>query len=135
MRDQQNQFTRRKFLGTAAAAAAISIVPRHVLGGPNHVPPSEKVHVAIVGVGEQGMHVYCENLLMHNVWKASQVARVPKEMGVATQMGTHGHSGEGLRQTCEWIWDGAIGAIHEVHAWSDTARWVEHFGLPKKHPP
>src|SRR5450432_1478547 len=31
MNSEQN---RRKFLGTAAAAAAFTIVPRHVLGGP-----------------------------------------------------------------------------------------------------
>lgn len=44
--------TRREFLGAAAAAAtAFTIVPRHVLGGPGHVPPSEKVHVAMVGAG------------------------------------------------------------------------------------
>ncbi len=56
----------------------------------------------------------------HNVWEARLVARVAKETGVATQMGNHGHSGEGIRQTCEWIWDGAIGPVREVHAWSDT---------------
>jgi len=31
-------------------------------------------------------------------------------------MGNHGHSGEGIRQTCEWIWDGAIGRVHTIHA-------------------
>lgn len=44
--------TRREFLATAgAAAAAFTIVPRHVLGGPRFVPPSETVHVALVGAG------------------------------------------------------------------------------------
>lgn len=46
--------TRRQFLGQAiASAAAFSIVPRHVLGGPKFVPPSDKVNVAIVGAGGQ----------------------------------------------------------------------------------
>ncbi|HEX6986934.1 MAG TPA: Gfo/Idh/MocA family oxidoreductase [Planctomycetaceae bacterium] len=44
--------TRRQFLATAAsAAAAFTIVPRHVLGGPGHVPPSEAINVALVGAG------------------------------------------------------------------------------------
>ena len=47
--------TRRQFLGAGAAAvAAAAIVPRHVLGGPKFIPPSEKVHVALVGAGGQG---------------------------------------------------------------------------------
>ncbi len=36
------------------AAGAITIVPRHVLGGPRFVPPSEKVNIALVGAGGQG---------------------------------------------------------------------------------
>ena len=46
--------TRRQFLGTAAAAAAFTVVPRHVLGGAKFVPPSAKVNIALVGAGGQG---------------------------------------------------------------------------------
>ena len=46
--------SRRDFLGAAAAAAVFTIVPRHVLGGPKFVAPSEKVNVAIIGAGGQG---------------------------------------------------------------------------------
>src|SRR5688572_16948563 len=47
--------TRRKLLQSAAVASvAVSIVPRHVLGGPRFVPPSEKVNVGLVGAGGQG---------------------------------------------------------------------------------
>lgn len=49
------QSTRRQFVQAAAAgAAAVTIVPRHVLGGPKFVPPSEKVNVALIGAGGQG---------------------------------------------------------------------------------
>jgi predicted dehydrogenase len=67
-----------------------------------------------------GKHVYCEKPLTHNVWEARAVARVAAETGVATQMGNQGRSGEGHRETVEWIADGAIGAVREVHAWSGT---------------
>src|SRR5215472_16381694 len=50
--------SRRKFLGkTAAAAIAFSIVPRRVLGGGGYVPPSDKVNIAFIGVGAQGLRV------------------------------------------------------------------------------
>jgi predicted dehydrogenase len=41
--------SRRTFMGTAAAAAGFTIVPRHVLGGPLFQAPSDTVNVAIVG--------------------------------------------------------------------------------------
>ena len=50
-----NGISRRKFLGRTAAAAALTIVPRHVLGGEGQVAPSEKTTLATVGTGGQGM--------------------------------------------------------------------------------
>ncbi|MGO8699789.1 MAG: Gfo/Idh/MocA family protein [Limisphaerales bacterium] len=47
--------SRRKFIGTTSTVmAGLSIVPRHVLGGPSFVAPSEKVNIAIIGCGGQG---------------------------------------------------------------------------------
>lgn len=46
--------TRRSFLAGAASAAALTIVPRHVLGGPRHVAPSERLNIAGIGVGGMG---------------------------------------------------------------------------------
>lgn len=47
--------TRRDFLGSTAAAMTFTIVPRQVLGGSGNVSPSEKVNVAIIGTGGQGI--------------------------------------------------------------------------------
>src|SRR5262249_7860782 len=50
--------TRRAFLaGAGAAAAGFAIVPRHVLGGGGYVAPSEKVTIAFIGTGSQGLRV------------------------------------------------------------------------------
>jgi predicted dehydrogenase len=226
--------TRRRFLrATASAVAAFTIVPRHVLGGPKFVPPSEKINIAIVGAGGQGRtnvrallkhddaqiiaiadpheqsnlesfyyrgaagrkpvraeiekhysgktpnyhvaeyedfrvmlekeksidailcatpdhlhayvsvlvmragkHVYCEKPLTHNIWECRRVAQVAKETGVATQMGNIGHSTDSIRETCEWIWNGAIGTVREVHAWVGTSRWNKQLvGRPTETPP
>jgi predicted dehydrogenase len=215
------QSSRRQFLvRTSLAATAFSFVPRFVLGGPKYVAPSEKINIAIVGVGGQGRtnvrallpnadaqiiavadpserfsqesfyykgeggrkpvkaeiekhystktpnyqcaeyedfrvmlerepaldailcatpdhlhayvsvtamrsgkHVFCEKPLTHNLAEARAVAKVVKETEAATQMGNIGHSTEGIRETCEWIWDGAIGTVREVHAWVSAHRW------------
>ncbi len=42
-------------LTSGAAATAFAIVPRHVLGGAGVVPPSEKITLAYIGCGTQGL--------------------------------------------------------------------------------
>jgi hypothetical protein len=51
-----SEIDRRRFLEKAAgAAAAFTILPRHVLGGPQFVAPSDKVTLAYIGLGTQGI--------------------------------------------------------------------------------
>jgi predicted dehydrogenase len=54
-KSSDNGLSRRDFIGkTAAATAAFTIVPRHVLGGPGYTAPSDMVNLAGIGVGSQG---------------------------------------------------------------------------------
>ena len=47
--------TRRRFLATGpTTAAALTIVPSHVLGSQGQTPPSEKLNIAGIGVGGMG---------------------------------------------------------------------------------
>lgn len=48
-----------------------------------------------------------------------------REMKVATQMGNQGHVAEGCRLTKEWIADGAIGEVREVHCWTNRPVWPQ----------
>ena len=209
--------SRRSVLGASAAAAALTVVPRHVLGGKGNTPPSEKINVAGIGIGgmgygnlrnisrdggkivalcdvdhkyagralnhfkdakrykdyrkmfanqkdidavliatpdhthavislaamKAGKHVFTQKPLTHTVYEARILAQAAKKAGVTTQMGIQGHSGEGNRIICEWIWDGAIGTIREVDAWCSLsyypwghARWSSRWGrLQKDKPP
>jgi len=51
---QDKTLTRRGFMGTAAAVAAFTVVPRQVLGGPRHVAPSDKLNIVGIGLGGRG---------------------------------------------------------------------------------
>ena len=202
--------TRRDFLGGAAvAAAAVSIVPRHVLGGPGNTPPSEKLNIAGVGVGGQGSvnlsgcraenivalcdvdsakaagifktyprakrykdfrvmldqqkdldavivatpdhthavvamaaiqrgkHIFVQKPLAHSVNEARILTEAARRHKVASQLGNQGHSGDEPRVICEWIADGAIGAVREVHAWTNRPVWPQGVEVdrPKETPP
>ncbi len=226
--------SRRGFLKSAfTATAAFHIIPRSVLGGAGHVPPSDRVVLAMVGAGGRGMnnlksflqhkdvhiaaiadvaeetdyskwyyrerggrkpalaqikkrrgagakcnvyvdfrkmlaaeknidgvvvsvpdfthtiaaldairrgkHVYVEKPLARTVYEVRKLTEEAEKAGVVTQMGIQGHADEGLRLTAEWIRDGAIGTVREVHAWSDhvnrsgcTDGWPEgEYAVPR----
>jgi predicted dehydrogenase len=54
--NSNNQHNRRKFIGgVASAALAFSIVPRHTLGGNGFIAPSDKITLAYIGTGTQGL--------------------------------------------------------------------------------
>ncbi len=202
------QMDRRRFLkGSALAAAGLSVVPRHVLGGPGHQPPSDTLNVAGIGVGgrgasnmnaltsenivaicdidfdrvdqtlrndegnvaegykalhqayeqaerfadyrvmfdemgneidavvistpdhlhataakqamEMGKHVYVEKPLTRTIREARVLLETAEKTDVVTQMGNQGHTHSDGRRAIEWVWAGAIGPVHEVHAWTD----------------
>jgi predicted dehydrogenase len=62
------RLSRRNFMfAGGAAAAAFTIVPRHVLGGPGFVAPSEKITVAYIGCGTQGLREMLGMLAMPEI--------------------------------------------------------------------
>ena len=53
---KSGQSSRRQFMTrTASTMAGAALVPRHVLGGPGVTPPSDRLNVAMIGTGGQGM--------------------------------------------------------------------------------
>jgi hypothetical protein len=53
---KNSRLSRRKFVEmTAASAVGFTILPRYVLGGKNFVAPSDKITLAYIGVGTQGI--------------------------------------------------------------------------------
>ena len=205
-RKQTLTISRRDFMNVAAATA-FTIVPRHVLGGPRHVPPSEKLNIAGVGVGgrgagdlnevgsenivalcdvddkyaagtfkrypnagkyrdfrrmldkeknidavivatpdpshagvtraaiKMGTPVYCEKPLAHSIYEVRRVTEAAREAKVATQLGNQGQASEGTRLVCEFIWDGAIGPVREVHSWCNRPISPRGIDRPKETPP
>ena len=98
-------------------------------------PDHLHAYVSLVSM-RSGKHLYCEKPLTHNIAEARLVAKVAKETGLATQMGNIGHSTEGIRQTVEFLHDGAIGAVHESHSWVPASRWNPTLqGVPTDTPP
>jgi len=203
---RDGKLSRRDFVGAAAAVAAFTVVPRHVLGGQGNTAPSEKLNIAGVGVGgmgqnnvakcegenivalcdvdskyaapvferypkarkwtdfrkmldeqkdidavvvatpdhlhavvamaamQRGKHVYVQKPLTRSVWEARMLTEAARKYKVQTQMGNQGHSSEEIRLVCEWIQDGAIGDVREVHCWTNRPVWPQGIGRPEDTP-
>jgi predicted dehydrogenase len=195
--------SRRRFLASSSAAAAFTIIPRHVLGAAEQPAANSKLNIAAVGVGgmgihdikrvssenvvaicdvdasfaakaaqsfpeakvysdfremlethadldavmvatpdhshavialaamKKGKHVFCQKPLTHSVQEAVRMAKVAAETKVATQMGNQGQASEEARLICEHIWADSIGAVREIHSWSNRRPDISPRGIPR----
>ena len=78
-----------------------------------------------------GKHCYCEKPLTHTIYEARLMARVAREMKVATQMGNQGTSYGALRKAAAVIKSGVLGPVTEVHVWTDRPIWPQGGPRPK----
>jgi predicted dehydrogenase len=81
--------------------------------------PDHTHAVITMAVLNAGKHVYCQKPLTHTVREARLVTEAARKAGVVTQMGNQGQSFQTMRLLKEWLDDGAIGHVTEVHAWTD----------------
>lgn len=101
-----------------------------VIGTPDHL------HAVIaVEAMRRGKHVFCQKPMAHTVHEARVMADVARETGVATQVATMNTASEATRLLSEWIADGAIGAVREVHNWSTRPFWPQGLATPEETPP
>jgi len=90
-----------------------------VIGTPDHT------HAVIaMEAMRRGKHVYCEKPLAHSIGEVRGLMAAAKQHKVVTQLGNQGHSFGTIRQLCEWVWAGAIGKVHTVHAGCDAFKDV-----------
>jgi len=91
-----------------------------IVGTPDHTHA-----VAAMAAIKMGKHVYCEKPLCKTIYETRSLMEEARKAKVATQMGNQGHSSEGMKLMCEWIWDGAIGTVREVDVWTTHAVWPQ----------
>jgi predicted dehydrogenase len=83
---------------------------------------------------KMGKHVFIQKPLTHTIKEARLLAEEAKKRNLVTQMGNQGHSKEGARLICEWVWAGAIGDVTDVHVWTNRPIWPQGIDAPKEIP-
>ena len=87
--------------------------------------PDHTHAIVTLNAMELGKHVYTQKPLTRTVSEARALTNAAKKQQLVTQMGNQGHSGEDIRLISEWIADGAIGPVREVHAWTNRPVWPQ----------
>jgi predicted dehydrogenase len=88
--------------------------------------PDQHHAVAAKMAMERGLHVYVQKPLTYTVREGrvlNDLARANPKL--VTQMGNQGHSGDDGRRVVELIRGGAIGAVREVHVWTNRPIWPQ----------
>ncbi len=79
-----------------------------------------------------GKHVYVQKPLTHSVYESRLLTKLAAKYKVATQMGNQGASNVGVRNVCEWIWNGEIGEVTRVDSFTDRPIWPQGLNAPKQ---
>jgi predicted dehydrogenase len=97
--------------------------------------PDHQHAVNCMAAIKRGKHVYCEKPLAHSIGEVRALGKAAREHKVVTQLGNQGHSYDSCQILVEWVRDGAIGAVKEVHATCDGRySMIEELGkMSEKH--
>ncbi len=68
---------------------------------------------------QMGKHCFCQKPLTRTIYESRLMARVAREMKVATQMGNRGTAVNSFRQAAAVVKSGVLGVVKEVHVWTD----------------
>lgn len=79
-----------------------------------------------------GKHVYVEKPMTLYVYESRLLAKLAKKYKIATQMGNQGASGPGTRQALDWLWNGEIGEVTRVDAFTNRPIWPQGMARPSE---
>jgi hypothetical protein len=78
-----------------------------------------------------GKHVYLQKPMTHSVYESRLLANLALEYKVATTMGNQGASLDDASKTIEWLYNGEIGEVTRVEAFTDRPIWPQGLNRPE----
>ena len=97
-----------------------------------YVATPDHWHAAIsMAAMRKRKHVLCQKPMTHTIADARRVANMAREMKVAASLPVNNPSSHATQLISEWIADGAIGRVREVHNWSSRPFWPQGIERPK----
>jgi predicted dehydrogenase len=82
-----------------------------------------------------GKHAFVQKPMTKSIYEARLLAHLAKKHNLATQMGNQGTASNSLREAAAIIKAGALGAVKEVHVWTNRPVWPQGTDRPTNSPP
>ncbi|MCW5964722.1 MAG: Gfo/Idh/MocA family oxidoreductase [Bryobacterales bacterium] len=98
-----------------------------IIGTPDHTHA-----VVAMAAMDLGKHIYCAKPLTRTLYEARLLAATARKKRVATQMSVQSSASDDARLTEEWVKAGAVGAVREVHVWTDRPIWPQGLLRPRE---
>jgi predicted dehydrogenase len=96
------------------------------------VSTPDHIHAAVaLKAMHMGKHCYCQKPLTRSLYEARLMAKVARDMKVATQMGNQMTAFPSLRKAVAIIQSGTLGAPKEVHVWTNRPIWPQGAARPE----
>jgi predicted dehydrogenase len=99
------------------------------VGTPDHMHAQN-----VMGAMLEGLHVYGQKPLAHDVHEVRQLTKIADKKKLVTQMGIQIHSRAEYKNAVALVQSGAIGKIKEVHSWSEK-KWGDPDAMPDRTDP
>ena len=100
------------------------------------VATSDHTHCIIAADAiTSGKSVYVEKPMTLYVYESRLLNKLAKKYKVATQMGNHGASGAGTRKALNLLWNGEIGEVTRIDAYTNRPGWPQGITAPTDKPP
>lgn len=80
----------------------------------------------------KGKHVLCQKPMAHSIGEARRMAAAARETKVATALPVNNPYTPGNQAIADWIADGAIGKVREVHNWTSRPYWPQGVERPRE---
>ena len=82
-----------------------------------------------------GKHVYVEKPMTLYAYESRLLTKMAKKYRVATQQGNQGASSAGSRKALNWLWNGEIGEVTKIEAFTNRPIWPQGMQAPTQAQP
>ncbi|MCR5778934.1 MAG: Gfo/Idh/MocA family oxidoreductase [Bacteroidaceae bacterium] len=82
-----------------------------------------------------GKHVYVEKPMTLYAYESRLLTKLAAKYKVATQQGNQGASSSGTRKAINWLWNGEIGEVTKIEAFTNRPIWPQGMPTPKEAQP
>lgn len=94
--------------------------------------PDHTHSVAAMAAMQLQKHIYVQAPMAHSVFEARRMSETARMYNLVTQVGSQSVSADNVRDITEILWEGIIGPVTKVDAWTHSPEWKQGLKYPEE---